>query len=777
MSSIRKFKGMFYLSVALIILVGILGYYGIMRSFSTMEEVITSVSRISILSAEIQYQMLLHRRFEKDYLLNIGDETRQRSYVKRFWNVNADLSANIGELKELVSNEERLSDIQLEIMENESSIKDTIYKSYMIGAFEARNHDIRKRIFELDFYYQRYLQGFRSIVERLQGDPTITPADGNRMMLPFKQDIYQLEYAVDDANEASKLLLSILLKKAQTENADNRRLILFVSLISIGSLIAIRYILERSFKMTIDARLEYRKSEHLLQDTLDAIQDGICLVDTKMTILRANAWLERKSGMESGATGKKCKDLFKNPDGSGQTCACDNTLSTGQVSREVNRLKLGNVREGWYEITSYPYNNHRGEIIGALLYIRDVSQQMVAEEEKNSLEAKLRQSQKMEAIGTLAGGIAHDFNNVLTAATGFTELSIESLKLNMPIHSYLEKTLSALNRAKELVKQILTFSRQIDQEKQVVDIEEILNESMKLLRSSIPATIKIKTEVKAQNKTVFADLTQIHQVIMNLATNAYQAMKEKGGQLYINVDNISSDDFSDKLTESARPGNYLRLMFQDTGTGMKKEVIKRIFEPFFTTKEVGEGTGLGLSIVHGIVKQHDGYITVDSAPNKGTVVCIFLPLNTEHVIVAQEEVLNIIPEKGRRILFVDDEVQITEFIKEALSRKGYEVTAFTDSRRALDEFRSHPDDYDVLVSDQTMPGLTGFKIAEQVLRLRPHMPVILCSGYSETLTTEKVSDMGISDYLFKPIKADQLIAAIEEPFRKKIPDQRKVEAG
>ena len=401
----------------------------------------------------------------------------------------------------------------------------------------------------------------------------------------------------------------------------------------------------------------------------------------------------------------------------------------------------------------------RKEIVQAI--IRDITGRKKAEKEKIDLEVQLSQKQKMEAIGTLAGGIAHDFNNILAAMQGYVELSLEDLPEDAAVRDNLEQVLSCGNRAAKLVRQILTFSRKDQQEKGVLQISSIVKEVLKMLRSSLPATIKIRRKIEADSSLVLADPTQLHQVLVNLCTNASHAMREAGGLLEVSLTDVNFESETKVGDESLPRGPYVKLSVSDTGCGMEKEVMERIFEPFFTTKKVGEGTGLGLSVVHGIVKSHNGAIAVDSTPGKGSTFDIFFPRVESNEVQAPESSEPATP-KQEVILLVDDEEVMVDVTKQILERLGYSVVATTSSIVALEAFQEEPDEFDLVITDQTMPNMTGTQLARELIAIKPDIPVILCSGYPENVNLEEVQSIGIKKFITKPISKQDIAALIRE---------------
>ncbi len=390
---------------------------------------------------------------------------------------------------------------------------------------------------------------------------------------------------------------------------------------------------------------------------------------------------------------------------------------------------------------------------------QNISERRRVEEERASLEAQLHHVQKMETLGTLAGGIAHDFNNILTPILGYTEMAMENADADSRIREDLQQALKAANRAKELVQQILVFSRHVDHERRPLNLALVVKEAVKLIRSWVPTTIEIRLQIEADCGMVMADPTQLHQVMMNLCTNAYHAMRDMGGVITVKLGRADIDPELARSHKNLNHGHFVKLVISDTGTGMDDATISRIFEPFYTTKGVGEGTGLGLSVVHGIVTGHEGAITVESEPGRGSVFRIYLPLVEEDE--KQEDIMEERVGPGKeRIMFVDDEGIIAEMGGEMLSRMGYEVVTFNSSIEALKSFEANPDDVDLVITDQTMPGLTGVQLAGRLMGVRPDIPVILISGFSETITAEESKKLGIREYVAKPILAQDLNSAI-----------------
>jgi PAS domain S-box-containing protein len=390
-------------------------------------------------------------------------------------------------------------------------------------------------------------------------------------------------------------------------------------------------------------------------------------------------------------------------------------------------------------------------------FARDIS-------ERKRLEAQLRQAQKMEAIGTLAGGIAHEFNNILAAILGFTELTLYEVPQGSVASCNLQEILAAGQRAKRLIQQILAFSSRREPQRTRVKLHLLVQETLTLLRASLPSTIAIQQHIDRDVGTILADPTQMQQVLMSLCANAEYAMRETGGVLEIRLDAVEVDAACAAAHLDLHPGPYVRLTVRDTGQGMQPEVLARIFEPFYTTKEVGEGSGMGLAIVHGIIASHGGAITVESTPGCGTTFVLYLPRVIE-VATSEASSQESAVQGARRILFVEDEDALARLGQAMLARLGYDVEVYTSSREALEAFRAAPQRFDLVITDQTMPSMTGEVLARELRRIRPDIPVILCTGFSHVMDAEKARAMGIDAFLMKPLVARDLSLAIRRVLR------------
>jgi PAS domain S-box-containing protein len=405
------------------------------------------------------------------------------------------------------------------------------------------------------------------------------------------------------------------------------------------------------------------------------------------------------------------------------------------------------------------YKDETGQITGVFAAARDIT-------EKVRLEKEFHQAQKMQAIGTLAGGIAHDFNNIIAGIIGFAEMGLEDVTVENPMHRKLELILKGAYRGRDLVKQILAFSRKNEHTKKPVSMNHIFNDALPLIRASLPSTIEIRKNIFTKDDIIFADQTLIHQVILNLCANAAHAMRDKGGVLEIILanENISPDDH--QFNHGLKPGNYVRLTISDTGCGMEPEVLERIFDPFFTTKPTGEGTGLGLSVVHGIVKGHDGNIRAYSEPGKGSSFNLFIPKIELDSTTAVKHTENVRGGK-ESILVVDDEALLVEMNKQRLERLGYTIAGSTSSVEALETFRNEPHKFDLVVTDYTMPHMTGLELARELLSIRPDLTIIMCSGLNEPVPAEKIREAGIREFFIKPIGKNEFGQIVRRGLDKK----------
>lgn len=438
-------------------------------------------------------------------------------------------------------------------------------------------------------------------------------------------------------------------------------------------------------------------------------------------------------------------------------------INSGKLKlHQIEKVQIKKNQYRWFQTDKFPYKDEHGNILGVIIYSTDITEHKMIEEEKNRIEEQLLHSHKMEAIGTLAGGIAHDFNNILSPIIGYSEM----LALELEDHPNLKKEALEIQkagyRAKELVLQILSLSRKKEIEKSPIKIKYIVKEVLSLLKSSIPSTIEIKSNINHQHDyNIFANSTQIHQVIMNICTNAAHSMEDRIGILELIIDEIVIDKYSLLSYKSLVPGNYVRLSISDTGVGMTTEVQERIFDPYFTTKKIGEGTGLGLSIVYNIIKNHNGFIYCYSEINKGTIFKILLPIiqNTKDI---NNDYIKPLRKGNEKILLVDDEQSLLDLEKKMLEKLGHKVTLISDSVKALEIFKQNPNNFDLVITDQTMPNMTGFELSKQILKIKKNIPIIICTGYSRILDIEKANNLGIKGFLMKPLVMSELSKEIEK---------------
>jgi len=507
-----------------------------------------------------------------------------------------------------------------------------------------------------------------------------------------------------------------------------------------------------------------RESQEKYWSILENTGIGIALIDTDMRLLELNRTMrDWFPGID--VQGKPlCYQAYKDPpqDQVCHYCPTIKTLEDGQTHEAMTLSKRGDDFVH-YRIVSSAVRNAQGDVVAAIELVEDVT-------ERQRLEDQLRQSQKMEAIGTLAGGIAHDFNNILYAILGYVKLAMNTVPAASKTGGCLEQIEAAGNRAADLVKQILSASRPPESEQQTVELPDLVKEVMKLLRGSLPATVEIKQQIDSNCGNVVADPSQIHQVLMNLCTNAYQSMPDHKGVLEVSLANCAVGLEATVQIQDLKPGAYIRLAIRDDGVGMDQMTVKRIFEPYFTTKPPGEGTGLGLATVHGIVTGMQGAVRVLSEPGTGSLFEIFLPVNERDSQLAPEPssvgFLAQPEEPGSgHILFVDDEVMLTRLGERVLKDAGYEVSAFNSGPEALAVFQTQPEIYDLVITDVTMPQLTGLELARELRAIRSDIPIALCTGYTDGVSREEMEALGIQECIRKPVALDTLVGIVRKLLR------------
>jgi len=520
------------------------------------------------------------------------------------------------------------------------------------------------------------------------------------------------------------------------------------------------------------AEEELRKSEGHLRTLVQTIPDLIWLKDQDGVYLSCNPIFGRFFGaQEADIVGKTDYDFV------------DRELADSFVENDRKAMMAGKPtsNEEWItfadgghsvllETIKTPMYDSQETLIGVLGIGRDITERRRAEEENTKLQVQLQQSQKMETIGTLAGGIAHDFNNILGAIIGFAEIAGDSIPPESEAAQHLSRVQDAAHRAAALVKQILAFSRQANVERIPLKPAPIIKEAIKLLRPSLPSTITIKQEINPSTRSILADPTQVHQILMNLCTNAFHAMEQTGGILEIILKDyeLSGDDFQQH--SEIQPGKFVLLSIGDTGSGIDADILDKIFDPYFTTKQVGKGTGMGLAISHGIIASYGGIITCESEIGRDTVFRVYFPAVDEVTLTEVKPVDAAVPSGNEHILLVDDEKMLADLGKTLLEHLGYEVTSLTSSLDALVLFQSHPEQFDAVVTDQTMPGMTGLDLSRQILRISPDTPIIICTGYSSLIDEEKAKSEGIKGFIEKPMVKKGIATLL-----RKVLDERRVE--
>jgi PAS domain S-box-containing protein len=499
-----------------------------------------------------------------------------------------------------------------------------------------------------------------------------------------------------------------------------------------------------------------RKSEEKYRAIIEGIEEGYYEVDLGGNLTFCNDSMSRILGYSSSELigtnyrrftedkfAEKVYDLFMKVYETGKAEEISGWLlvTRDSVTRNV-------------DASVTPVRDSNGRIVGFRGICRDVTQVV-------ALKKQLFQAQKMEAIGNLAGGIAHDFNNILNVALGFAELAQDDLEPGHPALDHIREVRAAGERGAHLVNQILTLSRETEKELLPISATHIVKEVLRFLRASMPTTVDIRRRLDAKHDTILADPTQLHQILMNLCTNAGHAMRQTGGILEVQSDDILVDETAPAPLHHMERGRFLTISVRDTGHGIPPELQERIFEPYFTTKRPGEGTGLGLAVVHGIVKNYGGHIAVQSEPDAGTTVEVFLPV-VEDDFTTDKQLSEELPRGNESILYVDDEPPAVRMGKLTLERLGYTVVTATDSLKALELFRSEPERFDAVITDMTMPGLTGSLLADLLLATRSDIPIILCTGYTDLISEEKAKAKGIKAFLTKPVSRETLAKTLRE---------------
>jgi len=517
----------------------------------------------------------------------------------------------------------------------------------------------------------------------------------------------------------------------------------------------------KTILMRREAEEAVRISEAKFQDLYDHAPDMFLSVDLQTgIILQCNQTLVVETGLRMEEILERPFSTLFHPECMGDVLHALRIVLTNGAMRNLE-LQL-NRQDGSVIDVSMNMSavcDERGRILYARAICRDITELKHVEEALHQTKERLNQARKLEALGTLAGGIAHDFNNMLVAIIGYTQLTLKTISPNTQEGAHLQQVLNAGGRAKDLVKQILAFSRQAEPHRIPVQLDVIAKEVLQLIRATLSTTIEISQDLPENLGTVLADPTQMHQVIVNLCTNADHAMRDCGGRLDVRLDVVHVTEQFAAQHQMISPGSHLRLTVSDTGHGIPPEILDRIFEPFFTTKPVGEGTGMGLSVIHGILTSHNGAITVENTPGQGATFSVYLPrISLSSALTVEKTESN--PVNPSRVLFVEDEESLAQLGQEMLKQLGCEVVARTSSVEALETFRVAPNSYDVVITDQSMPHLTGEILARELLKIRPNLPIILCTGFSHTMCAEKAKALGIKAYLEKPFFIEDLALAL-----------------
>jgi len=512
-----------------------------------------------------------------------------------------------------------------------------------------------------------------------------------------------------------------------------------------------------------------RESEKRFRDVVMNINDWFWETDTRGIFTFSSGKSKALLGYSPGELkGSAMLDIL-HPEQQGDALDAPNTheqlathLKTNSSFRQIPQAFRHKDGRGIHLLLSaIPVYDKKGNFIGFRGVATDISEKILADTEKKALEERLAQSQKMEAVGTLAGGIAHDFNNILTAILGYGELAQEEAPPGSNLSMYLREIIQSGTRAKDLVNQILAFSRRAELSAMPLRPAHIIKEALRMLRPSLPVTIEIRKNVEDTGDCVYANPAQLNQIVINLATNAFHAMEEHGGTLGIilrKVD-LAATDLAGEA--NVRPGPYFLLSVSDSGHGIPPEIRNKIFDPYFTTKRQGKGTGMGLSIVHSAVRDCNGYISCQSEMGQGTTFNVYFPVIKRQAAEAATEDAPI-PHGSERILCVDDEKMIVDMLQVLLHNLGYEVRTTTDSGQALEIIRESPDAFDLVITDQTMPKLTGEELSAQLFTIRPDLPIILCTGFSSQITEEKVKKIGVRELVHKPLAKKELALLIRK---------------
>lgn len=514
------------------------------------------------------------------------------------------------------------------------------------------------------------------------------------------------------------------------------------------------------------------------QRSFDALPDYVCILDINGKIQRANRpMLERFGPIYGSVIGMDYREIYCGTATPDPQPPCAAVLSGSPAVSVETALS---TMDGWYKVSSYPLNDHDGRLCGAVSVVSDISERKRAQDERDQLQRQLQQAQKMEAIGQLTGGIAHDFNNILASIMGYSELAMElsnRCEASPKMRGYLQEIYRGGERARDLIAQMLAFSRGSKGEKRVMFLAPLVKEAAKMMRSTIPSSIDLTVDVGKESFAVLGDPTMLHQVILNLCINARDAMDGKG-RIAVGLQRVHDVGAVCRSCHGQVLGEFVEITVKDNGSGMTSAVMSRIFDPFFTTKETGKGSGMGLSMAHGIVHEHGGHILVQSTPGQGSVFKILLPPGPSEEALMGSDLAHgqdAAPQAQRaswHVLVVDDEESVANFVGDLLDGYGYRATVVSSSHEAMERFKQAPAAYDLVVTDQTMPEMTGTEMAQAMLAIRPDLPIILCTGHSDQVDADSAFSHGIRAYLAKPFTMAALLHKLEEA----LPERKEVSA-
>jgi PAS domain S-box-containing protein len=659
--------------------------------------------------------------------------------VNRFALDAIEMAATLGDFQQNINN---LEDPAVILDETRARIDRLVrFKATVFYLIEDESNEF----YPASVQPERYSDAFQDEFSRLVDEGTFAWALRNKkpVTVPLKiEDGYIVLHVMSTSSRIRGMFMGL----AGKSGVDTPDLALsLLSIILLNSSNALES--HEMYKMIreISRSLESRENYKIL---FEAAPDGVEVLDSSGRIVDCNRAYEILSeyGREQ-IIGRHTSDFLSARSRETYENMCAGLKSDGYLEGEFELERgSGTIIPVWRKEKAI--YGEQGNFVGSVIYNRDISALRQAERDKKELEARLQRSGRLEAIGTLAGGIAHDFNNILMPILSYAELMLH-FPDDFRTGSTLLQIIKGAERAADLIKQILLFSRQVPQEPKPLEIAQIVTESLALLRAALPSTIEIQRSIQSK-RLVLADPTQIHQIMLNLCTNAAHAMREKGGRLSVSLDDACLDSEMVNQFPDLTPGVYLELTVSDTGHGMDESTLEHIFDPFFTTKEVDEGTGMGLAVVHGIVKSHKGAIDVRSVPGEGTTFRIYFPA-MQAAISSRCEMQTEIMRGEERILFVDDEETATHVVKDMLEHLGYTVVVETSSARALQTFRRKPENFDLVITDYTMPHMTGDELALRLRRIRPGMPVIVYTGSNNKAKEEHAGEMGVSAFVLKPM--------------------------